>query len=169
MLQKSLSIHGIRLTDPEWIIDVIALFEFCDDRKIESGASKLKLNLLCGHPLADRKDKIVLRGGWERPGKGARKTREEQSCREYRNGIEYSSVSKEIKAGLKERRTVRPFSLSQFTSHILNRAMVVTDFPRTRNFFSNLCVPFLSNLNSYFVLFRNFWNADDTLEKFYES
>lgn len=70
MLQKSLSIHGIGLTDPEWIIDAIALFEFCDDRKIESGASKLKLDLLCGHPLTNRKDKIVLRGDWKRPGKG---------------------------------------------------------------------------------------------------
>lgn len=63
MLQKGLSVHGIRLSDPEWITDAIALFEFCDDRKIESGASKLKLDLLCGHPLTDRKDKTVLRGG----------------------------------------------------------------------------------------------------------
>lgn len=63
MLRKSLSIHGIRLTDPEWITGAIALFEFRDDRKIESGASKLKLDLLCGHPLTDRKDTIVLRGG----------------------------------------------------------------------------------------------------------
>lgn len=56
-----------------------ALFEFCNERKIESGTSELKLDFLCGGPttVQEKVDKAEIYVGWMRMKKGMWKAREE--------------------------------------------------------------------------------------------
>lgn len=51
---------------------MIPLFEFCNERKIESGTSELKLDFLCGGPttVQEKVDKAEIYVGWMRMKKG---------------------------------------------------------------------------------------------------
>lgn len=128
------------------------LFEFCNERKIESGTSELKLDFLCGGPITvkEKADKAEIYVGWMRTKKGMWKaTREEPRQLSRISQWNWIFIGfKRNQSGLERTLDCSALSLSQFTSHILNRTMIVTDLKLFVEF-----MHFLPNLNSYFIWF----------------